>query len=143
MNVVTSAGSAGRIGFTATAVCSVSDRPPTLIVCMNRDSTQNGALKKNGVLCVNTLADGQQELGPLFAGLTTKTSEERFLTAAWDKLATGAPVLHGALASFDCIIDQAIEVGTHTFHQHLDSPPTMRCGSLPFLFSKCVCVRLP
>ncbi|MDG9697424.1 flavin reductase, partial [Streptomyces sp. DH17] len=33
VNVVTSAGDAGRVGFTATAVCSVSDTPPMLLVC--------------------------------------------------------------------------------------------------------------
>lgn len=38
VNVVTTDGSAGLGGFTASAVCSVTDSPPTLLVCMNRDS---------------------------------------------------------------------------------------------------------
>ena len=36
VNVITSNGPAGRAGFTASAVCSVTDSPPTLLVCANR-----------------------------------------------------------------------------------------------------------
>ena len=38
VNVITTDGPHGRAGFTATAVCSVTDQPPTLLVCMNRGS---------------------------------------------------------------------------------------------------------
>ena len=114
VNVITSAGGPGRVGFTATAVCSVSDQPPTLLVCMHRNSSLHSVLKENGVLCVNTLADDQQELSPVFAGLTGVGGEERFKVANWRKLTTGAPVLDDALVSFDCVIDRAIEVGTHS-----------------------------
>ncbi|MCW5690226.1 MAG: flavin reductase, partial [Pseudolabrys sp.] len=40
VNVVTSKGLAGRGGFTATAMCAVTDEPPTLLVCMNSRSSQ-------------------------------------------------------------------------------------------------------
>lgn len=114
VNVVTSAGHAGRVGFTATAVCSVSDAPPTLIVCMNRGSTQNEAVKQNGVLCVNTLTADQQQLSAVFAGFTQRRFEERFDDAVWTSLRTGAPVLEGALASFDCRVQNVMEAGTHS-----------------------------
>ena len=39
VNVVTTDGPAGRAGFTATAVCSVSDEPPSLLVCLNRSAS--------------------------------------------------------------------------------------------------------
>ena len=38
VHVVTTAGAGGKSGFTATAVCSVSDTPATLLVCLNRRS---------------------------------------------------------------------------------------------------------
>ncbi len=44
VNVVTSAGPAGRGGFTASAVCSVTDDPPSLLVCLNRSSSGNSLL---------------------------------------------------------------------------------------------------
>ena len=39
VHVVTMDGKAGKTGFMATAVCSVSDAPPTILVCINRKST--------------------------------------------------------------------------------------------------------
>jgi len=113
VNVITTDGPAGRAGFTASAVCSVTDTPPTLLVCANRANDSYPAMKANGVLCVNTLAGPHEPLSPLFAGLTDHTMAARFEGATWHRLATGAPALDGALASFDCRIVQIIEVGTH------------------------------
>ena len=113
VNVITTDGPAGRAGFTASAVCSVTDTPPTLLVCANRTNDSYPAMKGNGVLCVNTLAGAHEPLSPLFAGLTDHTMAARFEGATWHSLATGAPALDGALAAFDCRIKQIIEVGTH------------------------------
>jgi flavin reductase len=112
VHVITSQGPAGLGGFTASAVCSVTDDPPTLLVCLNLSSRQNDILRANGVLCVNTLAMDQSRLSALFA---TKdlSIEERFAAAEWDALATGAPVLKDAVASFDCKIVERLEKGTH------------------------------
>ena len=60
VNIITTGGPAGRGGFTASAVCSVTDEPPTLLVCMNRNATAAPALKANGNVCVNVVAAGQQ-----------------------------------------------------------------------------------
>ena len=114
VSVVTTDGPAGRSGFTASAVCSVTDDPPTLLVCMNRGSTSHEAFKANRVLCVNTLAARQEALSPLFAGQVEASMEERFGMAAWGALATGSPVLADAVVSFDCRVAQVTEVGTHS-----------------------------
>jgi flavin reductase len=114
VNVITSDGSGGRAGCTASAVCSVTDDPPTLLVCLNRNSDNNQVLKTNGVVCINTLASGHEELSQVFAGVTGTDMEGRFAAASWITLATGAPVLQGATVSFDCRIVQTSEVGTHT-----------------------------
>src|SRR5689334_821645 len=114
VNVVTTDGPAGRGGFTASAVCSVTDDPPTLLVCVNRGSNSGAAVKANGVLCVNTLAAGHQELSSVFAGATKCSMEDRFLSGNWGTLATGAPVLQDAVVAFDCRIVDMVEKGTHT-----------------------------
>jgi len=113
VSVVTTDGPAGQRGFTASAVCSVTDDPPTLLVCVNRQNDSHSALLANGVLCVNTLAAGQQELSALFGGATLDQTE-RFAAGNWYTLATGAPVLQGAVVSFDCHIAQVTEIGTHS-----------------------------
>ena len=113
VNIVTTGGPAGRGGFTASAVCSVTDSPPTLLVCMNRSVSSAEAFRTNGVLCVNTLSSGQKDLSGVFAGFTGVDGEERFNHGAWGTLATGAPALSGALVSFDCRIVETLEKGTH------------------------------
>ncbi len=113
VNVITTGGPGGRAGFTASAVCSVTDTPPTLLVCANRTNDSYPAMKANGVLCVNTLTGRQEQISPVFAGLTDRSMEARFDSGVWTTLVTGAPVLQGAAVVFDCRIDQVVEVGTH------------------------------
>ncbi|MFX4497561.1 flavin reductase, partial [Acinetobacter baumannii] len=68
VNVITSNGPAGRCGLTATAVCSVTDSPPTLMLCINRNSEMNTVFKANGRLCVNVLSGEHEEVARHFAG---------------------------------------------------------------------------
>ncbi len=114
VSIITAQTSQGEIGFTASAVCSVTDDPPTLLVCMNRNSKLNHLFKESQNLCVNVLSAEHQELSPVFAGAGKLSMAERFASAAWRRLTTGAPVLETAAASFDCKIDQITEVGTHS-----------------------------
>ena len=55
VNVVTTKGSSGIHGFTASAVCSVTDTPPTLLVCMNQTSRSHAHFLENKTLSVNVL----------------------------------------------------------------------------------------
>ena len=112
VNVVTTAGASGRHGFTASAVCSVTDTPPTLLVCMNTASRSHAHFIENETLTVNVLGAQHQHISNVFS--SKLTSEERFKHGTWTKLKTGAPVLEDALVSFDCQIEQIQEVGTHS-----------------------------
>jgi len=113
VNVITTDGPAGPGGFTASAVCSVTDDPPTLIVCVNMASRQNEIIRQNQALCVNTLAVGQTEIAALFSTRELPIAE-RFAAGRWSTLATGCPVLEGAVAAFDCRVVERLERGTHT-----------------------------
>ena len=114
VNVITSVGPDGPRGFTASAVCSVTDNPPTLLLCLNRNSDNHDPLIANGILCVNTLAASQEAMSPLFAGFTGVPQAERFREGQWTTLETGAPVLQDSVVSFDCRIAETYEMGTHT-----------------------------
>ncbi len=109
VNIITTDGPAGRAGFTASAVCSVTDTPPTLLVCLNRSASVWPVFSEHHTLCVNTLAAGQETLSTLFGGKTAM--DERFAAADWQTGATGCPRLEAALVSFDCRIDQRVSVG--------------------------------
>lgn len=111
VNVITTVGTSGRHGFTASAVCSVTDSPATLLVCMNKASRSYTYFIENKILTVNVLAAHHQSISKVFS--SKMSSEERFDHGVWTSLETGAPVLKDALVSFDCKIDQIQEVGTH------------------------------
>lgn len=111
--IVTSRGPAGLAGCTATAVCSVTDDPPTLIVCLNRASRNNAVIRANGTLCVNILGAGQETLARHFAD-SSLTVEERFAKAAWLAAGDNAPALKEAAAALDCRISRVEEVGSHS-----------------------------
>ena len=111
VNVITTDGHAGKAGFTASAVCSVSDSPPTLLVCLNRSASVYETFKTNQVLCVNTLNAQQQHLSNVFGGKTPMSA--RFAEGKWRTLLTQAPVLEDALVSFDCRVVQSVSIGSH------------------------------
>jgi flavin reductase len=111
VNIITTDGPAGLAGFTASAVCSVSDAPPTLLVCLNRSASVYEAFSANGIVAVNTLAASQQALSRSFGGKTPM--QERFSAAKWWSGKSGAPILDGALVTFDCKVRSITEMSTH------------------------------
>ena len=111
VNIITTDGVAGKAGFTASAVCSVTDTPPTLLVCLNRSASVFDTFRRNQVLCVNTLASHQQDLSNLFGGKTPM--QTRFAQGEWHCLVTGSPVLADAVVSFDCVVQDSHSVGSH------------------------------
>ena len=112
VNIVTTTDDLGWYGMTASAVCSVTDTPPTLLVCVNRSAHSHHALKVTCPICVNTLAHEQKDISVAFSGGSEMA--ERFTSGYWTTCSTGAPVLEQALVSFDCLISQVVEVGTHS-----------------------------
>lgn len=114
VNVITTAGALGRCGITASAVCSVTDTPPTLLVCLNRSSAMHATFEGNSNICVNVLPGEHEMLAKHFAGQTQVPMEERFAWPIWDDGATGVPVLRDALASIQGRIVEMKEVGSHS-----------------------------
>lgn len=113
VHLVTTDGPAGKRGVTVTSVCSVSDSPATLLVCLNRSSTLNARFNENGVFAVNVLTPADEALARAFAGEGGIPPEERFAQGRWTQLATGAPILERALVSFDCRLVDSRMVATH------------------------------
>jgi flavin reductase len=114
VNIVTTDGPAGKAGVTASAVCSLTDEPPMLIVCLNQELRAAKTALANGRVAVNLLSQDDQDLSAVFAGQRGLEMAERFETGApWTVLSTGAPVLATAVGTFDCEIDHVHQVGTH------------------------------
>ena len=113
VHVITSDGPEGRAGLTASAVASVSDHPPTVLVCLNGSSSSAARLIGNGVFCINTLGQGDEEIAATFAGRTDLPQHRRFERGTWLRLATGSPLLASAIAAFDCRLIDVRRVATH------------------------------
>ncbi len=113
VNIITTDGPHGRHGFTASAVCSVTDSPPTLLVCLNRQSGSHLIYSGNRTIGINVLASQHEALSVHFAKSATSV-EDRFAKGEWHVAETGAPLLSDALVALDCAIDQVLEVGTHS-----------------------------
>jgi flavin reductase len=113
VHVVTTAGPAGKTGFTATAVCSVSDAPPMLLVCLHRRNHTGPILRENKVFCVNTLGAECEAVADTFAGRTGAVMSDRFLTGAWTTMTTGSPLLASAVVGFDCRVVEIKAVASH------------------------------
>lgn len=114
VSVIATDGAAGSAGLTCSAVCAVSDEPPSLLVCVHGKSAANRVIKANGVFCVNCLQAEQKDVSQVFAGVGNMPMQERFTTAAWGALATGAPYCKDALVALDCEVTDVRDVGTHT-----------------------------
>ena len=112
VNVITTNGPAGRGGFTATAMCSVTDEPPTLLVCMNGKSAQCGLFLENRRFCVNVLTHDHRDLAGYFAGRQSDMAA-RYAAADWVEMPSGSQALADAIVSFDCRLSEARLVGTH------------------------------
>lgn len=116
VNVVTTSGEAGKCGITATAVMSITDTPPTVLVAVNKKSEMNQVFQGNGTMCVNVLAEGQDEVAAHFAGMKGSTMEERFQDPSWEEGSLSQPVNTGAISSLEGVICKQDELGTHNLY---------------------------
>jgi len=113
VNIITTDGAGGKSGFTATAMVSVSDTPPTLLVCANATSRTLVAIQRNQRFAVNVLAADARAIAEAFTGKTGLGGAERFTIGDWQAGALGQPMLAGALAAFECDLAEAKPVAGH------------------------------
>ncbi|CAI9119876.1 flavin reductase [Brytella acorum] len=113
VTIITTDGPGGRHGFTASAVCSVSDTPPTLLVCINRDGKTHPHVMAHGRIAINVLAESHDSLSNQFADSRLDMTA-RFATGDWQTGTTGLPILRDALATLECRISETRDIGTHT-----------------------------
>lgn len=111
--IIATGAPGARVGLTMTAVCSLSDSPPSMLICVYRESAALEPIRSNGSFSVNFLGTDQADLAAVFAGRGGMRGEDRFAKGEWSTLATGAPVLTSAVASFDCHLDQEIDSPSH------------------------------
>ncbi|MXO60666.1 flavin reductase [Altererythrobacter salegens] len=111
VHVVTCDHAGDRLGCTATAVCSLSDQPPSLLVCLNQKSQTASGIKASGRFAVNVLASDDRAVAAHFA--SRASSAEKFARGEWLAAPNGAPLLSSALVSFACSVEDIVSAGSH------------------------------
>lgn len=110
--IVCSSGEAGWVGLTATSVSSLSMDPPSLLVCINRNSSLRPALTVGNPFSVSLLARQHIEVSKVFGGAAF--GADRFRVGDWEGRAIGVPVLKDAIAQIESVVDLEVEYGSHT-----------------------------
>ncbi|WP_369206370.1 flavin reductase family protein [Streptomyces sp. PU-14G] len=113
ITVITAPGEGGGhspAGFTCQSFSALSLDPPMVAFLVGRTSATWPRIARAGVFCVNILAAGQSQLCRAFA----RSGADKFAGVGWDaSRGTGSPVLRGALAWIDCVIDAVHTGGDH------------------------------
>ena len=108
--VITTAHNGHLHGMTATAFCSVSANPATILVVINRTARSHPLIAASKVFAVNILSDSQKHLGERFAGRL----DDQFNGVEHRLGSIKCPILGGAAAFLECQTIAENETDTHT-----------------------------
>ncbi|MFF4214488.1 flavin reductase family protein [Streptomyces sp. NPDC001796] len=102
-------------GMTANSFTSVSLTPPMILVCVMRDASMHAAILEHGSFAVSVLSDRQERVARHFADGSRPRGAAEFATVdSVPAPRTGAPVLPGSLAWFECGLAAVHDGGDHS-----------------------------
>jgi flavin reductase (DIM6/NTAB) family NADH-FMN oxidoreductase RutF/nitroreductase len=108
--VITTNQSERLHGMTATAICSVSADPATILIVVNRSTRSHPIISATKAFTVNILADHQHAIGRRFAS----KHEDPFDGIKYHTGLNGSPILDDVAAHIACVTVSEFEVETHT-----------------------------
>ncbi len=102
-------------GMTANSFTSVSLDPPLLLVCVAQGAVMHQILSDTGSFGVSVLAADQEPVARHFANRWRPLGAAQFDPVDWRPgLHSGAPLIAGALANFECGLWRSYDGGDHT-----------------------------
>ena len=113
LTIVTTQHEGRRAGMLATACCSVSAHPPSIVVGVNRSSNTWPLITQRGMFACNLLGDQHSSLVHPFSSSET-AGQERFALGNWQDGDLGIPFLADALGVLFCSVAAHLTFGTHT-----------------------------
>ncbi|BCJ41156.1 oxidoreductase [Actinoplanes ianthinogenes] len=112
---VVTVGGAAPHGMTANSFTAVSLDPPLVLVCIEHNAVMHQALRDAGQFGVSVLAAGHAPVARYFADRRRPLGGEQFVPVDWHAGEhTGAPLITGALAHFECALWRSYDGGDHT-----------------------------
>lgn len=98
--------------MTVSSITSVTDTPPSLLVCIHKDAQTHDVLHRVDQFSVNILGHSQQNVSKICAEKCEMS--ERFKVGEWAANSeSNIPYLQDALSVFFCRVSKRLEYGTH------------------------------
>jgi flavin reductase (DIM6/NTAB) family NADH-FMN oxidoreductase RutF len=98
-------------GMTATAVCSISDTPPTVMVCINKTASIHQPLSETGRYTISILNESNIGVARIFSSKDENMRRERLNHFTGRN---GRRHIRSALAILHCTVVREVDCGTHT-----------------------------
>ena len=131
VTIVTARSAEGQlVGLTANSFNSVSLAPPLVLWSLARAAASMAIFSAGSHYAINILAADQKPLAERFA----LKGADRWNGVDWDMGAGGAPLLHGAAATFECFNRSRYEEGDHVIFVGEVERCAHRAGATPLLF---------
>jgi len=131
VTIVTARAANGRlVGLTANSFNSVSLTPPLVLWSLSHAAASMAVFSSGSHYAINILAADQQELARRFS---TK-GVDRWAGVQFAEGASGAPLLAGAAATFECFNRSRYEEGDHVIFVGEVEHCSHRAGASPLLF---------
>ncbi len=113
-SVITTGQGDAATGLIVTSAISLSAEPPLLLACVNRSASSWPVLHETRSFGWSSLGAAHQAVAERFSGFGGVKGAARYEGAAWETAVTGARLLQGAPAAFDCTVEEMIDRGTHS-----------------------------
>ncbi|CDS52683.1 Nitrilotriacetate monooxygenase component B [Polaromonas sp. CG9_12] len=131
VTIVTARTPAGvLVGLTANSFNSVSLSPPLVLWSLSQSASSMAALSTGSHYAINILSAGQKELAERFAS----RHEDRWTDVAFNEGASGAPLLTGSVATFECFNRSRYEEGDHVIFVGEVERCSHQAGAAPLLY---------
>src|SRR5215472_3031685 len=101
-------------GMTASSFCSVSLRPPLVLVCIDHLAETYLHVRERGRFGVSILKENQEALSEFFADPERNPDAARRLDIRYSQMKSGMPVVAETLTNLDCTVVQSHAAGDHT-----------------------------
>jgi flavin reductase len=112
--IIATAHEGVRGGLAATAWCSLSADPPTMLVCVNRSASAHDAIVASRLFSINQLATAHEEVIAIFSNQRGLQGADRFLPDQWQDGSRGAPLLQQAVTAYECAVVGRLVYETHS-----------------------------
>lgn len=112
VTVITAHHRGEDLGATVSAFSSVSNDPPTVLVCLNRTSETSAAVRASGRFAVNVMAKHQGDVAMHFA----RKAPDKFAELSVARSGRGLPLIEDSHMGMECEVIDAMEAGTHTIY---------------------------